>query len=361
MANSPSSVHIEIEIHQQLSTNLSLDEVINHLVKNYSDSNLNRPELESLSTFFLLTGYHFTLAQFLVRCLERGLNIPWPHFCEALFKSTPAIPETIKSAIIHGAREQYQLEELARVSYLDHFDDKLPLLRQKRPQFHAESFRLRKEELIATLEMLQAQGLHAEEDRLLEKLNKIFPNSDEAKDFSARKQKKRNIELVQEIKTTRNRWIPIPAFQKVEDETARLLLLIENSMNTALEQFPKSELAHDFAIAHIQWENYSSALKFTDSAIQRNEPGIRGLQWLRLEILFNLRRFIDILTEVTVLEPLWTDDPELTLSLLYMKARCLWELSRKQQAIEIMESICIVRPSFRSARILLAEWRGDAT
>ena len=365
MASGLSSAHIETEIQRLLSAGEPLDGVIHHLIKNFSNKNLSRDEIETISIFFLHAGYYSSLCQFTLGCLSRGLIISWPHFCEALFLSNPAIPEAVKTAIIKGADSQGQLENLARSQMLDHFDDRLAVLRQKRQSFFQQQLQKRRKEMLSTLAVLQAQGLHDEEQRLIEKFALIFPNDGQMKEIVKSQNKKRNIELVQEIKTQQGRWIPLSLYQQTDQETIEVLACVEASMKEALDNFPSVELAQDFAIAHVTWENYNAALNFVDWACLMDTPeevtNHHALAWLRLEILFRLRRFLEVLDEIARLEQVWGASPDFIFALLYLRAQCLWELAQRQHAIDIMESIIVVRPQYRSARIFLAEWKGEAT
>jgi len=359
VASISSSAHIELEIQELLVSGLSLGDVVSHLLKNYSKVRLDIQELETVSNFFLAAGYHFSLLQFLTQCLSRNLTIPWAHFCEALFLTTPMLTESIKSSLIKGAEAQGQLENLTLVSHLDHFDDRLVPLRQRRSQIQRELLSKRKEEMIATLDMLQAQGMHAEEEKLIERFNLIFPNDEKLGEIKKNKLKRRALGLVQEITSDNPRWIPLAAFEVPEKETLEILTAIENSMQSYLISHPDPDLAHDFAIAQIMWENYAAALRFTDLALE-DQPGFPNLIWLKLEILFNLRRFLEVLDIISGLEHEWNNNPDAVFGLMYMKANCLWELSLKQQAIDIMDSVCRARPHFRTARIILSEWQGDS-
>jgi tetratricopeptide (TPR) repeat protein len=358
------STHIELEIHRQLKTDSAIETIVQQLVRNYSNSNLSREELQSLSIFFMYAGHYATLTDFLVKALARGLQIPWPHFCEALFLSSPAIPEAVKSSVIRGADSQNQLEELSRSVMLDHFDDRLAMLRLRRPKTHEAAHNKKRDDLIATLEMLQAQGLLEEEQKLLEKIRRHYPNDPEVDRVNRTHMKQRTRELLQEVKSNNKSWIPLAAYQKPHPEMAEILQIIETAMKDSLEQNENSgaqEQAYNFAIAHIMWENYAAALEFTNAALANSENPEQRVRWLRLEILFELRHFIDVLSELNALETQWANDPQATFGILYMRAQVLWEMDQKQAAIEIMESITVARPHFRNCGSLLAEWKGEAT
>lgn len=361
MAQETTSARIEIEIHRYLSAGKPLADTVTKLIKKFSNYSLSITELETISTFLMYAGFYATLVEFLIDCLDRNLVIPWAHFCEALFLSTPAIPQNIKAAVLRGAESQSQLQELARSPMLDHFDERLPELRKKRMQHFKQITQKRREDMLGMMAMLQAQGLLDEEEKLLQKFSYVFPHDAEIKKHSLSIQKRRSMELIQEISTNREDWVPIPLYQLPDEETQKLLNAIENSMVECLNQNLASELAHDFAIAHMQWENFPAALKFVDLATVRGESNPESLIWLRLEILLQLRRFLDVLNEIQTLEHEWSQYPESIFGLLYYKALCFWELTQRQQAIDIMESITIVRPNFRSAKLILSEWRGDVS
>jgi tetratricopeptide (TPR) repeat protein len=359
------ATQIELEIQRLLKTDSSVESIVHQLVHNYANSTLSREELQSISIFFLYAGHYATLTDFLVKALGRGLPIPWAHFSEALFLSSPAIPEAIKASVVRGADSQNQMEELARSVMLDHFDDRLSVLRQKRTKLHQDTHEKKKGDLIATLEMLQAQGLVEEEQRLLGKIRRHYPNDPEIEKLNRTHLKQRTRELLQEVKGNTKSWIPLLAYQKPNAEMAEVLQLIENAQKEALQKSDSDpNLAYNFAVAHIMWENYSSALEFSNHALSGKETLPISIQnsvrWLRLEILFELRRFIDVLSELDSLEVAWVGDPHATFGILYLRAQVLWELNQRQQAVDIMDSIVSAKPHFRNCRSLLAEWKGEA-
>lgn len=359
MEKSPSSAKVETDINSFLVNEDSLAEAVNELLKVYATAKLNKSEISAICVFLIKAGFPFTLCKFLVERLSRDLNVSWPHFIEALFKSNPAIPEAVKAAVIKGAVAQNQMDDLARSTTLDHFDDRMAVLRQKRSQMLKESLAKRRAEMIETLKLYRAQGLLEIESELLNKLEAAFPNDAEVLQLKKNQQAKISQDLVQNIEVGRPSWIPLAAYQKPDSETLSILANIETSMQEELQQNPNEILAYDFTIAHVMWENYEAALRITESALNGNSQMRPSWIWLKLEILFQLRRHVDVLNLIGGLEVEWSNDPQATFALLYIQASCLWELSQKQQAIEIMESVCIARPNFRSARILLAEWRGE--
>lgn len=351
---SPSSLELEIQV--LLKHYGQLDMAADALLKKYENESLSLPEFETIATFLLHCGFCATLTDLMGRKLEQNQKIPWGHFVEALFLSSAAIEPEIKQALLSGAQEDGSLSHLARSHNLDHFDEKLPgqrVLRRKEFQARALGHR---QDMLQELTLLKSQGLFEQEEKLLESMNKLFPSDLEVKKLREALNERLALDFVAKRPKPKHH-VFIPHYEPRDAETQSLLDQIEVSMIQFLKQDleKSSELANDFALAMLLWENHDAALRILDLC----PKGDTTMDWLRSEVLLRARRFAEVLHHVTYLENAYSDDPDTIYSIQYLRAQALWGLNQRMTAIEILEGLVQVRPQYRSASALLDEWKED--
>jgi len=345
---------VELILYRLLKTQASLEDICAEARVQFTDQTLSIEELEIIATFFLYAGQSTSLVEFFLKLLIQNKQIPWAHFAEALFLSTPAIPEKVKTALIQGAESQGQLPELSRTEMLDHFDERLPELRLLRKNTFDQILSERKELLLSQIELLKSQGIYSEEERLVEKFARIFPNDSNIALLKENRAKRKILGLLQDVIHEKPTWIPIEKYQTKDPETEATLRAIEQSMKDALNATSDQNiLSKDFAIAHLMMENEDASLRLLDPKLVDFET-----QWLRFEALLRARQFLLLIKELSQAERSCAHLPEATFGILYYRALAFWELGQKESAIEIMESISISRPEYRNAIGLLSEWRG---
>lgn len=357
MSNFTQKNRIELILYRLLKTQASLEDICAEARVQFTDQTLSLEELEIIGTFFLYAGQSTSLVEFFLKLLAQNKQIPWALFAEALFLSTSVIPETVKTALIQGAEAQGQLSELSRSEMLDHFDERLPELRILRKNTFDQILAEKKELLLSQIELLKSQGIYSEEERLVEKFARTFPNDSNIAILKEKRAQRKILGLLQDVIHEKPTWIPIEKYQTKDSETEATLKAIEKSMKEALTSTTdKSLLSKDFAIAHLMMENEDATLRLLDPQILDFES-----QWLRFEALLRARQFLLLIKELHLAERAWTHLPETTFGILYYRAIAFWELGQKESAIEIMESISISRPEYRNAIGLLSEWRGTSS
>jgi hypothetical protein len=113
-------------------------------------------------------------------------------------------------------------------------------------------------------------------------------------------------------------------------------------------------MAFEFAIAAIMLESYEAALQILEFC----EP-TESLLWLRLEVLLQCRRFVEVLNEIAQVEVMLAHQPETFFATAYLRAQALWGLGQKHTAIEVIEGVLAARPHYRAASALLNIWSGQ--
>lgn len=340
---------LEIEIQLLLRTYQAADLVADQLVKDKDWQKLSHDEIDDICKFFLQAGFCSSLAQLLIKNLRTNSYFPWPYFTEALLRSYPATEPEIKAAIITGAIEQNSVSELARTHGLDHFESSFVELREERQRDIRSKWIQRRADLLQELELLRTQGLFEQEEALLHRLLKMFPDDTEMEGLLSLFKKRRALELFARKSTYKPRSRPIDKLDPIEQD---ILIAIEQSQNEALTKSP--ELAADFSVSHWMWDNPEAALRILEEG--ETSPAI---DWLHLELLLKSRHYLAVLDALPGLELQYAFDPDTTWAAIYFRAQAMWGLQQRREAIEMLESLCALQPDFRSAAILLEEWKED--
>jgi hypothetical protein len=347
-----SAASLEIEIQGLLEHYQTADLAADALIKKYEEQKLNLIQFEALATFLLYCGFYATLTDLILRKLDDGSQIPWGHFAEALFLSTDSIDPIIKEAFYDGADEQDSLPHLSRTHYLDSFDAEMIRLRQVRRQNFTARAEKKKLEMIQEIEVLRSQGLHKEEDLLIQSLAKLFPADSTAFELRAGLREKLAHDFMAKRVEKPRSEIFFPIFETRSEEEEKVLSDIEKSMQESLQA--SQALATDFALAHMMWENHEAALRILEQA-----PESPARDWLKVEALLRGRRFAELLEELLIVESKYSDDAETVFAVHYLRAQALWGLDQKQMAIDILEGMVEARPHYRAAHSLLREWKED--
>lgn len=352
MSQLRSAASFEIEIQALLGHYQTADLAADALIKKYERKKLSLSEFETLATFLLYCGFYATLTDLILRKIGDGSQIPWGHFVEALFLSCDEIDEEIKESLLEGAEESNQFADLSRSHFLDSYETALPKQRELRRKNFLTRIEKRKLELLQELEVLKSQGLHQEEERILQYLSKCFPGDSTLYELRSDLRQRLALEFMSKRASKPRQEIFFPNFEPRSPEDEAVLAEIEKSMFEALQG--AQDLATDFALAHLLWENHEAALRLLEEA-----PDSAQKDWLRAEALLRGRRFVELLNELLILEDKYSSDAETVFAVHYLRAQALWGLEQKHLAIEILEGMVETRPHYRAAVSLLREWKED--
>jgi hypothetical protein len=348
------SASLELKIQHLLKSGQSPAEAASALLSEvskedyFSSDREHLGELRTLGRFCLMAGELPKLLEFLLRQLEVQRTIPWEIFVEALFRSSAAIPEKLKKSIVKGAERQNAFNDLTLVHHLDYFDERIIVARKQRTLDAKQSVENKKAHLFEELQLMRNQRLEDPQDAHLKKMDRMFPNDSEVKNLlEAHREKK----IQQSLKKKRARaWTRPFAENNPDARTESALAAIEASMESLLEKDP--ELAIDFSISHLMWENHRSALRFLEKS---PESAARG--WLKAHLLLSSRRFLDLLQHLSDIELRESANPEVAFEATYLRSQAHWGLGDKTLALELMERLLEQRPDYRAGSSLLAEWK----
>ena len=209
----------------------------------------------------------------------------------------------------------------------------------------------RKEKYLIKLDYLRANRMIEEEEKLLDKLVKFYPDDS---NFQTDK------------KNFRQRWaraiISRKAFESFDGGAEHTEPLFTEDELSAAKIFTteikklakkKPQLAYNLSIALYFLELYDLAHETLFFA-----PQALNVDWFSIEVLFRSRRYAQCLDAIAIVEKKYSDDPETVFGTTYYRALALDGLGQTGMAAELLKSIVTIRPTYRSAHSLLLKWGG---
>ena len=314
-----------------------------------SDEGLLPENTVILARFLLHAGLYQELIQLCLRNI-RNLNfkIPWPYFLEALRLSLGDIESDLADALLRGIDQDNARAFASRSRALDARAPTLKAERADRRLQAIKAARQQKESLLEQLITLRTQQLYEQEKLVLQKLQKMFPRDPEVlKEVKAHKER-----YALEILSRHSRFSKNLRFEEnaKDPEIENLKPSLQSLLLEAAEQEP--DFAVDFAVVAGMLEMWEPALSILDLATEGPEA-----QWLRLELLLQAGRHLELLSELAQIELSQATDSETFFATAYLRAQALWGLGQKHAAIDVMESLLASRPQYRSGLSLLTLWR----
>ncbi len=321
------------------------------LVMGFTNSDFDSTEenLNAFYNFLLMAGQNDLLVRFaLKQAKNKAYQFPWGHFLEALsqahFELEDQVLELVRQAL-NSTPAQY---EASRCKKWDSLFANIDLWRSQKKWEQGKKGPLLRKQLFEELEVARLQQLYEAEDSVLQKLKKMFLN---------------DADVEKEIQTTRERkaYDVLNKYDSIQNpqfaETSAPALdqeenLFINSIKEAQTLNP--EMTYDLALACWMLEDFSGALEILNQAGHDKSRTI----WFEIEILVKTRRYLDVLEMLPQVELSFSNDPETFFATALLRAQAFWGLGQKNTAIEILESLISTRPHYRSASVLLNQWRG---
>lgn len=347
------SIFVELEIQNILNETSNLDEVAVRLISAL-ESNPDQLTLDNITAsarFLNQSGRHVQLVEFVLRHMENeSFPLPWPYFLEALGHASLELDEKTIRALIEGIQESNAESEASRSQVLNEYDQRLGEWRSNRKYKIHKDYLNNKKVLLDQLITLRTQQLYEQEKKLLQRMQKLYPGDADVK-REAVEHKQRHALDVLARRSPKSRKVQTDDLITKDPELdqafqALLLSLVEHA-----EQDP--DLAFDFAVAAFMIEGYEAAYEILDFC-----EDSESLMWLRLEVLLQARRFVELLNEISIVEVRLASDPETFFATAYLRAQALWGLGQKHTAIEVMDGLLAARPHYRAGSALLSIWSG---
>jgi|GEM_PF-1836022 len=358
---------VELMIRDLLKSRASIENLSQNLIRRFKPSvqsgTLSPAGLERLAVFLLYAGQVVTLNELLLVAIQANMRIPWAHFVESLFLSSAAIPQSIKENLLAGAREQKGLNDLARSSMMDHFDETLKNTRLTRPQDLRQRQMHLREELLGKVAVLHSQGLLDQEMPILQRLAKMFPRDLEIQDLIQSRQGRATVSELHWEPRARATWIPLLHYLPEDAGERKILSQISEFMRFEYHQNAPSladggqALRRDFAVALMMMDSAQFAL---DELITEISGPPSADAWLYLEALLMERKFAELSQLTQNLLPAWMEHPDSTLGLMYLRAQALHGLGQTSAALEVLEGLALRHRDYRDTSVLISIWKSES-
>lgn len=205
---------------------------------------------------------------------------------------------------------------------------------------------------IHQMELSKNLGLQSEEMKFLEKLQRAFPGDNEFQERRQSSEEQKAHETLLRLKKKHYEALPLAPLDEFSAEERRWLdFLREQIEKKASDQVDRRVL---FSYIFLFMEDYESAWLLLEPA-----PHSRPVQFLRVEILLKLKRYLETLPLIDELEMDCLDQKDLLASLQLSKAKAHYGLRQVDVAVEILRGLVFHEPGFREADVLLRAWEQE--
>lgn len=345
------SIFVELEIQNILNEISDLDEVAARLISalEANPEQLTLDNVTSAARFLNQSGRHLQLTEFVLRHFDNeNFPTPWPYFLEALGHASLEIDEKTIRSLIEGIQESHAEGEASRSRALDQHEERLGEWRSTRKYKIHKDYQNNKKNLLDQLITLRTQQLYEQEKRMLQRLQKLYPEDSDVKREVSEHKQRYALDILSR-RSPRSRKVHTDDLVTKDPELDQAYHALLTSLVEHAEQ--DSEMAFDFAVAAFMIEGYEAAYEILSFCEVSD-----SLLWFRLEVLLHSRRFIELLNEIAAIEVRLAHEPETFFATAYLRAQALWGLGQKHTAIEVMEGLLAARPHYRAGSALLSIW-----
>ncbi|NUM59251.1 MAG: hypothetical protein HUU56_11495 [Bdellovibrionaceae bacterium] len=378
------SINIEAEISSLLIESHPVSYISDVLYHKYLGSEvvLNEKETNSLLLFFLKSGRNDLLLNFVIENIKRkNFSFKLAHFAYSLMKAYPSLEEELLDIVNMAFQLKTSKEdEIYQAALQKNIEKKFSFFTSYKKQAKTYLLKLRdkrKDFLLQKFTLFQSQNLREQAKVFLKRLEKSFPE-----DLSVKKMSRSFFEMdansIFEKYKYKERYhvkknIENPEVVSVKER------LEENIFNYHVAENCGDEfvyLCKDFIVLFLFIESKKSALDMSYVYLQKLADKNKNSQislesdtidfiknndinfiWLFLEVLILNERYLEVFQFLPRVERLFSDFSETFFATTYYRAQCLWHLGERNSALEVLESLINSRPNYRSADVLLEEWR----
>lgn len=350
-----SRANLEREIHHLLSNGATPQVVADELVQRWRMNLFSEEEQDALASFLLHAGCERQLLKEIENFLNEKRRIPWPHFISALQQTGIKFSETQIQFLALALREQNALYDFASWPPAAEIDEEFAIARQAWLDKNEAELLNERSSLLDQVQFFRSQRMHEEEAQAIKKLQSLFPDDSEFRVSEADLAERWARDVLANYSSRRDEFDE-SALARTENAQPEFKVPRQVLSDAAIEAAKaKPEYAYDLAVMFLFMDSYAQALKVLEYAPENSKK-----DWLRVELLLKAREYALALEETTRLESTYANDPESTFAAIYGRARALWGLGQAAMAVELIRSIVNVRPNYKSARSLLADWGGEA-
>jgi hypothetical protein len=343
---------IEIDIQNNLQKTKNLEVVCELLWEKWQNANFDLVSVNSFCSFLFEAGQWDKLILISISQLKKNAPVSWDFLAETLNKvnNEQLKNKTLQTCLDLFQKPDYEIPFLK--TYI--FDIINPQVHDWR-NFYLKKIKRSLDEnrthLIDQLHMFKHSAHFSPyEKNILIKLEKMFPNDPEIIKITEGPKIK---EFKAILEKYGNNYSPqSPMFHIDFKAEGKLKNILINECKQLIKD-PESN-PFDFVYLFIFIDAYDEALQILDRI-----PISENNNWLMMDLLMLAKRYSQALSWTDFLEDQeqYKYDIEKLSQIYYHRARCLWELDRKQFAIETIENLLQWNPEYRIASHLLYEWK----
>jgi len=343
---------LEAEISSLLQEHGDTVLVAEVLVSRWRKNLFTEIEQIDCAQFLIAAGLYPMFFAEIIRLMEASAKLPWAQLAEGLGRSGIKLHEYDIQAILDAAELQNATTELLKSHQLDLYSRTFGEKRKEDKSSFLNALAERKQALKDKLHYMRSNRMFDQELMVLQEFEALFPDEPEIQIAKEAYQLRWARDVVANSTsitdaTSDIRW---RADRLSPEQISSKHLIIERAKELAHEN---PALAYDLAIALQLMDFHADAIE-----VLKFDLGSRASDWLRLELMIKARQFVSAMEEANHLELQYAGDPESVFSVTYARARAFHGLGQTLPAIDLLRSLIKVRPNYKSAQSLLADWAG---
>lgn len=348
------SQEIEHILRDLLLSDKDTKKVVTKVIHRLKNESMGRRDRWAFLSFLINAGYFKEAFELFADWFPQKKRLIWRSFLFILNRAGFRPGKDFLNYIFEAQNALEPKDRLLTFAQWEELDSRFTTMRNETVRQLENKMVSRRREMFDKLEFLQNQRMIEEEERLLNRLDQLYPQDPE---------------VIRRRNEFQERWarhlISEKALQALQHDLFEKRLALSKddlewadrlteTLEECLRDHPQQ--AYNFSIGLNFIELYEHAL-----IILRNVGTDPASDWLRLELLLKSRRFIECLDTLQQVESRYAEHPETTFASTYMRAHILRGLGQVGQAVELLQSIVSIRPGYRSAHSLLLEWSGGAS
>ncbi len=345
---------VELQIRDYLNDNKDVESAAHSILKSWKKNLYAPKEQFVVAQFFLNAGLKSTFLREVEKLLDHERVLPWAQISEILAELQIAPNAEEQKALTDGVREQNAMNEILRSPQADRLAPRIAKARALNQTKDLEARSEAKLALREKIEFLRSQRMMDDESKALKQYHLTYPDDADAsldqKSFDERWARHivgENIDHRSSDSVVEEKGAPLG-----HEQAQVRKLMMERAQEIVKTQPEKN---YDLAMALAFMDFFDEALSILRLSARTPEA-----EWFELELLLKSRKFLEALELSQQLEVKFAEDPDSSFAAIYARARALWGLGQKSQAIEFMKSIVKVKAHYKNAHSLLSHWSGQA-
>lgn len=342
---------IERTIQNLLTQGCSPKEVSSRLLTLWKQEPLNFEEKVCIANFWLNAQQYSYLLRAVVFSFAKKEFIPWAQLIDTLDATKSPMNNELIQVILQIALSQELVDQLAQSHSLDKKTAILKNLRHDRDMRTYESFERKKRKVTQKINLLRSEGLIEQEEAALREYQNYWPTDPALKEMWGNFQDRWAIQVFDRRTKKWSDWSRQALQDSLSSDEQKLTDFIFSEAYKLGRAKPK--YAKDLSLMFYFIDAYKPALKMIQLA-----PPTSDVEWYQLELLLETRQFLQAIELSQKLEAKYASNPDSSFAATYARAQALRGMNQTHLAIELLNSILSIRPNYRAAHSLIADWEG---